>query len=99
MRARGRAPHPPTTPAKAGAQLGNVANEARSLVTTTFPIGPRPSPGWSVALGGTVGIRVARGIAGLRPSLFSREGGSPVWIPAFAGKQSSFFDARLTPNQ
>ncbi len=22
--------------------------------------------------------------------LFSREGGSPVWVPAFAGKQASF---------
>ena len=25
------------------------------------------------------------------PSLFSREGGSPVWVPAFAGKQSWLF--------
>ncbi|RMB54028.1 acyl-CoA synthetase (AMP-forming)/AMP-acid ligase II [Sphingomonas sp. PP-CE-3A-406] len=30
-----------------------------------------------------------------RPVLFSREGGSPVWAPAFAGEQS--FDAWLTP--
>ena len=35
-----------TTPAKAGAQLGDVTNEAQSLLTTTSPIGARPPPGW-----------------------------------------------------
>ncbi|TCP94377.1 hypothetical protein C8J42_101841 [Sphingomonas sp. PP-CE-1A-559] len=34
-----------TTPAKAGAQLGKLANEAHPSVTPTFPNGPRPSPG------------------------------------------------------
>ena len=36
--------HP--TPAKAGAQLGDGDNETQRAVTTTFPLGPRPSPGW-----------------------------------------------------
>ena len=34
-----------STPAKAGAQLGDASNEAQSDVTTTSPLGPRPSPG------------------------------------------------------
>ncbi|MES3098141.1 glycoside hydrolase domain-containing protein [Sphingomonas faeni] len=33
------------TPAKAGAQLGNVANAGPRSVTSAFPPGPRPSPG------------------------------------------------------
>jgi len=37
-----------STPAKAGAQLGDGDNEAQRAVTTTFPIGPRPPPGWSL---------------------------------------------------
>ncbi len=36
-----------STPAKAGAQLGDASNEAQSDVTTTSPLGPRPSPGGS----------------------------------------------------
>ena len=40
-----------TTPAKAGAQLGDVANEGQRFVTTTFPTGPRPSPGWCCVWG------------------------------------------------
>ena len=35
-----------TTPAKAGAQLGDVANCEPRSVTTTFLTGPRLSPGW-----------------------------------------------------
>jgi len=35
-----------TTPAKARAQLGDVANGRQRSVTRTFPTGPRPSPGW-----------------------------------------------------
>ena len=35
-----------STPAKAGAQLGDVANAGLRCVKTTFPPGPRPSPGW-----------------------------------------------------
>ncbi len=31
------------------------------------------------------------------PSLFSREGGSPVWIPAFAGKQACLLDVLDDP--
>ena len=31
------------------------------------------------------------------PSLFSREGGSPVWIPAFAGKQAYWLDVPNCP--
>ncbi|MDQ0837630.1 hypothetical protein QFZ54_001414 [Sphingomonas faeni] len=38
--------HPSPTPAGAGAQLGDVANGALSPIIATFPIGPRPSPGW-----------------------------------------------------
>ena len=37
---------PNTTPAKAGAQLGDGANCAQSFVTAAFPTGPRPPPGW-----------------------------------------------------
>ncbi|TCP88119.1 hypothetical protein C8J42_10778 [Sphingomonas sp. PP-CE-1A-559] len=40
-----------TTPAKAGAQLGDVANDAQFAVTATFPIGPRPPPGWCIWIG------------------------------------------------
>ncbi|TCQ03914.1 putative alpha-1,2-mannosidase [Sphingomonas sp. PP-CC-3A-396] len=36
---------PAAPPAKAGAQLGNVANGGPRSVTSTFPPGPRPSPG------------------------------------------------------
>src|SRR3546814_5035205 len=32
-------------PAEAGVQLGDSNNDAYSSVTTTFPTGPRPSPG------------------------------------------------------
>jgi hypothetical protein len=40
------ATHPPnTTPAKAGAQLGNDGNGGQSSVIKAFPIGPRPPPG------------------------------------------------------
>jgi len=34
-----------TTPAKAGAQLGNESNGGQSSVIKAFPIGPRPPPG------------------------------------------------------
>ena len=47
-----------TTPAEAGAQLGDGDNEAMRAITTTLPTGPRPSPGWrkggSGGLGGPV---------------------------------------------
>ena len=33
----------------------------------------------------------------LTPSLFSCEGGSPVWIPAFAGKQAYWLDVSNDP--
>ena len=33
----------------------------------------------------------------LTPSLFSREGGSPVWVPAFAGKQAYWLDVPNGP--
>jgi len=36
-----------TTPAEAGAQLGDGDNDAHRSVTAAFPLGPRPSPGWS----------------------------------------------------
>ena len=36
-----------TTPAKAGAQLGDGGNAGQRVITATFPPGPRPSPGWS----------------------------------------------------
>ncbi|MEG3165243.1 glycoside hydrolase family 92 protein [Sphingomonas sp. PB2P19] len=35
-----------TTPAEAGAQLGDGCDRVRRSVTRTIPIGPRPSPGW-----------------------------------------------------
>ncbi|VXD02968.1 hypothetical protein SPHINGOT1_40103 [Sphingomonas sp. T1] len=35
-----------TTPAEAGAQVGDVADRGLRFVTATFPTGPRPSPGW-----------------------------------------------------
>jgi hypothetical protein len=31
------------------------------------------------------------------PSLFSRDGGSPVWIPAFAGKQAYLLEVPDDP--
>ncbi len=36
-----------TTPAEAGAQLGGAGNDAQSVITSTSPTGPRPSPGGS----------------------------------------------------
>ena len=42
----GRTPHhPTTTPAKAGAQLGDDGNAGQRVVTATFPPGPRPPAG------------------------------------------------------
>ena len=52
----------------------------------------RPSlgtaPKWAPASAGVVfGYEWnASNLAGSFPSLFSREGGSPDWVPAFAGK-------------
>jgi multidrug efflux system outer membrane protein len=40
-----------TTPAKAGAQLGEVANGALPIIKKTLPAGPRPSPEWRVKYG------------------------------------------------
>ena len=40
------------TPAKAGAQLGDIANGALPFVIATLPIGPRPPPGWFGSCGG-----------------------------------------------
>ncbi len=37
---------PSSTPAKAGAQSGDGGNLGSRSITTTFPIGPRPSPAW-----------------------------------------------------
>jgi 2-oxoisovalerate dehydrogenase E2 component (dihydrolipoyl transacylase) len=34
-----------TTPAEAGAQMGGAGNDAQSVITSTSPTGPRPSPG------------------------------------------------------
>ncbi|PTM45631.1 branched-chain alpha-keto acid dehydrogenase E2 component [Sphingomonas aerolata] len=36
-----------TTPAEAGAQMGGAGNDAQSVITSTSPTGPRPSPGGS----------------------------------------------------
>jgi len=35
-----------TTPAEAGAQLGDGGNDGLRVITTAFPIGRRPPPGW-----------------------------------------------------
>ena len=35
-----------TTPAEAGAHLGDDGDDELRAVTATFPIGPRPPPGW-----------------------------------------------------
>ncbi len=40
-----------TTPAKAASQLGGGGNYALPAVTTAFPTGPRPSPGWCWGVG------------------------------------------------
>ncbi len=47
-------------------------------------------PNWAPAFAGVVlGLRGSESNSMLpSPFLFSREGGSPVWVPAFAGKQS-----------
>jgi hypothetical protein len=39
------------TPAKAGAQLGDEDGDAQPVITTTFPTGPRPPPGWCHRIG------------------------------------------------
>ena len=50
------------------------------------------SPNWTPASAGVVfwfgwrGLEVQ--LAVTPASLFTREGGCPVWVPAFAGKQS-----------
>ena len=48
------------------------------------------SPNWSPASAGVVSRFGWRGAecATSKRALFSREGGSPVWVAAFAGKQS-----------
>ena len=65
-----------TTPAEAGAQLGDGDNIAVRVITITFQLGP--------------GLRRGGSVVRANASLFSREGGSPVWIPAFAGKHAAF---------
>ena len=35
-----------STPAKAGAQMGDIADKGPRIVIEASPIGPRPSPGW-----------------------------------------------------
>jgi hypothetical protein len=73
------------TPAEAGAQLGDVANEGQRCVIATFPTGPRPSPGWGIWF------------SLASPHVpFPRERGGPgativtlldSWAPAFAGER------------
>ena len=55
------------------------------------------SPNWAPAFAGVAdrfaGVVLGFGWRGVNcatvpRSLFSREGGSPVWVPAFAGEQS-----------
>ena len=45
VRCQDAAHHPTTTPAKAGAGLGDDGNAGQHVVTTTSPPGPRPPPG------------------------------------------------------
>ena len=47
-----RCPLSITTPAEAGAQLGDGDDDVYRFVTLAFPIGPRPSPGWRSCLDG-----------------------------------------------
>jgi hypothetical protein len=44
-----------TTPAEAGAQLGDESNDGLCFITSAFPPGPRPSPGWRLEPGGRKG--------------------------------------------
>ena len=57
------------------------------MSATRVALDPGSSPGWRVGWGD----QKVEGpdASSERPSLFSREGGSPVWVPAFAGKQGS----------
>ncbi|SFO22268.1 hypothetical protein SAMN05428984_2899 [Sphingomonas sp. OK281] len=49
-----------TTPAKAGAQLGDAANEPQPLIINAFPTEPRPSPELGL-VGGSLDA-IARGL-------------------------------------
>ena len=49
-------------------------------------------PNWAPAFAGVVANGTAL-IQAYSLPLFSREGGSPVWIPAFAGKQGRVLTA------
>ncbi len=67
---------PSTSPAKAWAQLGDVDVEAQSPVTSTFPTGPRPSSGGSMAsdaetVATLVSVASALGIDSARATLFA----------------------------
>ena len=74
-------------PGEGRGPVGKVA-----VTTDRAPLAP--SPNWAPASAGEVcRAAVVLLIGGVHSSLFSREGGSPVWVPAFAGKQSSLFDA------
>ncbi len=76
-------PTPNTTPAKAGAQLGDVADDGLRTVTAASQLGP------GLRRGGGPNYCFFR-------FLFSREGGSPDWTPAFAGEQGWL---KTTPSQ
>jgi hypothetical protein len=69
-----------STPAKAGAQL------ERSKYGTLFAVIDVTQLGPGLRRGGCGLAPSVRLVNGIR--LFSREGGSPGWAPAFAGEQS-----------
>ncbi|PZO76495.1 MAG: hypothetical protein DI640_02840 [Sphingomonas taxi] len=69
------------TPAKAGAQLGDVSNEAQSFVTATFPIVSRPSPGWCLWV-----MRVVNVIEDGRPLLVLPRRREPSLDPRLRGE-------------
>ncbi|SFO39807.1 hypothetical protein SAMN05428984_3909 [Sphingomonas sp. OK281] len=69
-------------PGKGRGPIGKAAVTKRCLQLAA-------SPNWPPAFAGVAAVLDAERTRTNRRSLtlFSREGGSPVWVPAFAGKQ------------
>ncbi len=61
---RNRVVAPSSTPAKAGAQLGDGNHDGLRTVIAAFPTGPQPPPGWCTSSDKTRAILdIAAGIA------------------------------------
>ena len=80
------------SPHKRSRSILRGSHSVRVVRTPVIPAKAGTSRGRGDLWQGDSSFRYCRGLGfitgGPPASLFSREGGSPVWIPAFAGKQA-----------